>query len=201
MLKKILLATLLCVASTNIAFASTNCSLAISNIAGLEETTKQRMIIDCEKAKLQQQTTPQAPSVDNTLEKMDKWSEISLRFAKALGVAAKEFGVAVNDFLYTPAGKLTALFIAWQLAGHAMVYVLLAMLALALTCFTTSRFRKVLTLHSTEEVSTKNIFGNDINKKVPVYKGWKELEESAAFFVVVSYFIDFIVIISILLSF
>lgn len=42
-------------------------------------------------------------------------------FAKALGIAAKELGVTVNDFLHTDAGKLTALLIIWKVAGAAMV--------------------------------------------------------------------------------
>ena len=45
-------------------------------------------------------------------------------FAKALGIAAKELGVTVNDFLHTDAGKLTAILIVWKLAGAAIVHML-----------------------------------------------------------------------------
>jgi len=49
-------------------------------------------------------------------------------FAKALGIAAKELGVTVNDFLHTDAGKLTALLIIWKVAGAAVMKALYGML-------------------------------------------------------------------------
>ncbi len=42
-------------------------------------------------------------------------------FARALGIAAKELGVTVNDFLHTDAGKLTAALIIWKVAGASLV--------------------------------------------------------------------------------
>ncbi len=45
-------------------------------------------------------------------------------FAKALGIAAKELGVTVNDFLHTDAGKLVAFGILWKVFGAAIVKIL-----------------------------------------------------------------------------
>jgi hypothetical protein len=45
-------------------------------------------------------------------------------FAKALGIAAKELGITVNDFLHTDAGKLTAVLIIWKVAGVAVLKIL-----------------------------------------------------------------------------
>ena len=42
-------------------------------------------------------------------------------FARALGIAAKELGVTVNDFLHTDAGKITAVLIIWKVAGATAV--------------------------------------------------------------------------------
>lgn len=42
-------------------------------------------------------------------------------FAKALGIAAKELNVTINDFLKSDAGKLTALIIVWKVAGATMM--------------------------------------------------------------------------------
>ena len=42
-------------------------------------------------------------------------------FAKALGIAARELNVTVNDFLASPAGKLTAALIIWKVAGAAFL--------------------------------------------------------------------------------
>jgi hypothetical protein len=42
-------------------------------------------------------------------------------FAKAIGIAAKELGVTVNDFLHTDAGKLAVAIILWKMAGAAVL--------------------------------------------------------------------------------
>jgi hypothetical protein len=45
-------------------------------------------------------------------------------FAKALGIAAHELNINVNEFLSTPAGKLTAILIIWKVAGIGLVHLL-----------------------------------------------------------------------------
>lgn len=49
-------------------------------------------------------------------------------FAKALGIAAKELNVTINDFLKSDAGKLTAALIIWKVAGSAIVGILYGIL-------------------------------------------------------------------------
>jgi len=43
-------------------------------------------------------------------------------FAKALGIAARELNVTINDFLRSPAGMLTAGLIIWKMAGAALAH-------------------------------------------------------------------------------
>lgn len=45
-------------------------------------------------------------------------------FAKALGIAAKELNVTINDFLKSDAGKLTAAVIIWKVAGASILKML-----------------------------------------------------------------------------
>jgi hypothetical protein len=45
-------------------------------------------------------------------------------FAKAMGIAAKELNVSINDFLGSPAGKLTAALIIWKVAGTTIIHML-----------------------------------------------------------------------------
>lgn len=52
-------------------------------------------------------------------------------FAKALGIAAKELNVTINDFLKSDAGKLTALLIIWKVAGAAMMKAIYGVVFLA----------------------------------------------------------------------
>lgn len=49
-------------------------------------------------------------------------------FAKAMGIAAKELNISINDFLASDAGKLTAILIIWKVAGTALVKMLYGML-------------------------------------------------------------------------
>lgn len=49
-------------------------------------------------------------------------------FAKAMGIAAKELNVSINDFLASNAGKLTAALIIWKVAGVELVKMLYSML-------------------------------------------------------------------------
>lgn len=42
-------------------------------------------------------------------------------FAKAMGIAARELNVTINDFLKSDAGKLTAVVIIWKVAGAAIL--------------------------------------------------------------------------------
>lgn len=73
-------------------------------------------------------------------------------FAKALGIAAKELNVTINDFLKSDAGKLTALIIIWKVAGAAILKALygvvfltvgLTMLRVIYKRLFTARFEKV----------------------------------------------------------
>lgn len=49
---------------------------------------------------------------------LSKYGVVAQEWAKALGLAAKELGIAVDEFLDTDAGKLTAAVIIWQVAGE-----------------------------------------------------------------------------------
>jgi len=48
-------------------------------------------------------------------------------FAKALGIAARELNITVNQFLDSPAGKLTAALIIWKVAGAAFLKLMYGM--------------------------------------------------------------------------
>lgn len=45
-------------------------------------------------------------------------------FAKAMGIAARELNLTINDFLKSPAGMLTAALIVWKMAGAAILHAL-----------------------------------------------------------------------------
>jgi hypothetical protein len=96
-----------------------------------------------------------------TIESVDKWADISLKFARALGVAAKELGIAANDFLKTPAGMLTAGVIVFQYMGGPIIHVSIGLFILItglglLTWFARTTPRMVYTY----DLTNKNWLGN-----------------------------------------
>jgi len=201
-MNKILLGATIILASlfTTPALAYTaNCSAQINSIDGLSDTVKQTMIVQCEQNKLKEATTT-SPSINtSSIENMDKWSEISLRFAKAIGVAAKEFGVAVDDFLKTDAGKLTAVFIGWQVFGDDLISYSISLIVLLIMVLGCRAFRRHLSLEGYEE-QKRTLFGFDMgSKKVPLYTPWRSTNENASVMIVLSYIIQLIVCLIIVL--
>lgn len=59
------------------------------------------------------------PSI--TPQKAAEWSDAAKGFAEALGIAAKELGIATNDFLMSPAGILLAIILLFNYAGGAIM--------------------------------------------------------------------------------
>lgn len=63
-------------------------------------------------------------SADKLVSKVDKYVDVGERIGKMMGGAAKEVGVAVNDFVKTPVGLMTAGLIVWHYMGGMMVHVI-----------------------------------------------------------------------------
>ena len=59
-----------------------------------------------------------------TEDRVEKWVKIGSNIGQGLAGAAKEVGVAVNDFATTPVGQLTMLLIVWHMIGGQLIHVL-----------------------------------------------------------------------------
>lgn len=110
-------------------------------------------------------------------------------FAKALGIAAKELGVTVNDFLHTDAGKLTAALIIWKVAGAGVAKILYALLFVTAGMFITRMIYLRLFTASYEKVEYSR-FGGFFKgtKLIRVPKGFHDLSndgEWLAFWVMI----------------
>ncbi|BBL19210.1 hypothetical protein KIT04_041 [Vibrio phage KIT04] len=162
------------------AFAGT-CADQVSRISNLDSATKQELIIQCEQAKLESMKTITTGVSDDTVEKLDQWSEISLKFAKAIGVAAKEVGVATNEFLQTPAGKLTAAAILWKVLSVSQWTMFF--LITGVSTLIVGSFIRFMRLSHYEEKESR-FFGK---RKYPIYNTWSEMGETQSFFTVCGY--------------
>ena len=110
-------------------------------------------------------------------------------FAKALGIAAKELNVTINDFLGSPAGKLTAALIIWKVAGAAILHALYGMLFVTVGLSLARVLYVRLFTKEYKEVQYERFFGMfKGTKMVRIPKGFQDLKndgEWLAFWVLV----------------
>lgn len=69
---------------------------------------------------LQSITAAQTKETD-IADKVDKWVNIGERVGKMLGGAAKELGIAANEFVKTDVGRMTAILVVWNYMGNDLV--------------------------------------------------------------------------------
>lgn len=98
-------------------------------------------------------------------------------FAKALGIAARELNITINDFLDSPAGKLTAALIIWKVAGVSIIHFLYGLLFVTVG-LTLARVLYVrLFTKEYKEVQYERFFGMFKGTKlVRVPKGFQDLK-------------------------
>ncbi len=90
----------------------------------LSEVDKAAIISDIAKKVAVKNAAPEVP----TIEKLDGWVDLGTKIGKGLSGAAKETGVAVNDFAKTPVGILTTGLIVWKMIGNTIFHFIAAIL-------------------------------------------------------------------------
>ena len=102
-----------------------------------------------------------------TEDKVEKWVKIGSNIGQGLAGAAKEVGVAVNDFATTPVGQLTMLLIIWHMIGAQLIHVfggiLIWIVGIAIIRHMVARAYPSKITYSKE---VKNWFGNYAIEKV-----------------------------------
>lgn len=109
--------------------------MVFSQTASAEVQIDTRGLTDAQKAELVKQAEAMKSTIaqEETTEKIDKWVNVGERIGKMMGGAAKEVGIAVNDFVKTPVGQMTAALIIWNYIGSALVHVIAGFALLGLT--------------------------------------------------------------------
>lgn len=110
-------------------------------------------------------------------------------FARAMGIAARELNLTINDFLKSPAGMLTAGLIIWKMAGAAILHALygVTVLVIGLTLVRVLYIRLFTKGYEKVEYSR---FGGLFKgtKMIRIPKGFQDLEndgEWLAFWVLI----------------
>ena len=105
-------------------------------------------------------------SEDNS-EKVERWVKIGSNIGQGLAGAAKELGVAVNDFSTTTVGQLTIVLIVWHMLGATLVHILGGIMVWGIG-FSVIRWYFKQQYPDIVKYSTtqKNIFGNFVKETV-----------------------------------
>lgn len=137
------------------------------NSAGFSKLT------EAEKAEVIKIVADKASSKDSSVpvalaeDRVEKWVKIGSNIGQGLAGAAKEVGVAVNDFSQTPVGQLTMLLIVWHMIGAQLIHVfggiMIWIVGIAIIRHMVARAYPSKITYSKE---VKNVFGNYVIEKV-----------------------------------
>lgn len=152
-MKKLLLAALL--------MFSMSAHAAIDvNTAGLTPSQKADLVKMAEQMR-EQQASPVIAKSEDIADTVGKWANVGEQFGKMIGGAAKEVGIAVNEFLKTPVGIMTAGLIIFNYVGGPIIHVTLGLLIFAVGMTLVTWFIRRSTAMKVEYDLTKtNWFGN-----------------------------------------
>ena len=99
-------------------------------------------------------------------DRVEKWVKIGSNIGQGLAGAAKEVGVAVNDFANTPVGQLTMILIVWHMIGAQLIHVfggiMIWVVGIGIIRHMVARSYPCKITYSKE---VKNIFGNYVVEK------------------------------------
>ncbi len=100
-------------------------------------------------------------SVDN----VNEWTRAGQQFGQMLGGAAKEVGMAVNDFVKTPVGKMTAALIIWHYIGNSIIHFVMALIVLFVGIAATRHIiGRICNDHIEYDMNTKTWWGSHVIK-------------------------------------
>lgn len=146
----------------------TSDSAAAAGFNKLSETEKAE-ILKTIAAKAQANNTDLASiaSAAANPEQVDQWLNVGEKVGKMIGGAAKEVGVAVNDFIHTPVGLTAMALIVWHYMGDMVVHVFGGLLVLAVglsfILYYARKYTRTETIYDTDK---QDIFGRSVVKVV-----------------------------------
>lgn len=106
-----------------------------------------------------------------------QWGIMAQDFAKALGIAAHEIGVSVNEFVASPAGYITVGVVLWKTIGGSIAKY---GLVLCIWLLGTGLIRSMWT-EKFLDLEYKNMFGNLQTKRTCIYYKWDDASDTQVF--------------------
>ena len=122
-MKKFLFAIMLATCSITVATAGNNTdSVHAAGFNKLSETEKADIIKMVAEKATQNDSRQDSKSALVVEDKVERWVKIGSNIGQGLAGAAKEVGVAVNDFAQTPVGQMTMALIVWHMIGAQLIH-------------------------------------------------------------------------------
>ena len=152
----------------------------------LPDAMVQELKVKCEQMKLDLKTQPPAPVIaavpQITRDDVSEWAKISQEFAKALGIAAKEVGSSVNEFLATPAGILLAATLVWMVLGKSILGIGVGFLL----TYATIKLNRRFWYDRIDIIEGVSFLKRPTKKEVVRYANWSQMDASAIGWSIVS---------------
>lgn len=170
-MKRFMIAIMLTLGMSVTAYgANTGCNIPTE---GLSTEVVKQMFDLCIKDK-EKQESEKVVSPTESLKNLGEFATISKEFASSLGIAAKELGIAANDFLASPAGVLTAVVIIWKVFAMNILGLFFILSVMAIWMY---MLRAVMT----EKMETRMVKGwgkEEREKDVRVYVNFDKISEN-----------------------
>lgn len=170
-MKRFMIAIMLTLGMSVTAFgANAGCNIPTE---GLSAEVVKQMFDLCIKDK-EKQESEKVVSPTESLKNLGEFATISKEFASSLGIAAKELGIAANDFLASPAGVLTAVVIIWKVFAMNILGLFFILSVMAIWMY---MLRAVMT----EKMETRMVKGwgkEEREKDVRVYVNFDKISEN-----------------------
>ncbi|QAU04577.1 hypothetical protein Va1_323 [Vibrio phage Va1] len=153
-----------------------NCDNEVKYIS--DEGVKSAALVACLKAEKAKESTSDV--VKDALTNPDKLSNLAKSYSSAVGIMARDLGMAANEFIKTDAGLIAVLAILWTLFGSTIqgvfgTFIIIPILLLSWR-LTLDTFNPKLI-----EIDAKDKKGNALMRR----KSWEEMEEGQCVWLVV----------------
>lgn len=142
-------------------------------------------LTDQQKAEIVKYVADKAAANKNTVtaaDEVDKWVVIGERFGKGIGAAAKELGVAANEFVQTPVGAGVAFLVMWNFFGDDFLHILFGVVVMTVGFMSLRFYIKMCRAPTyTYDSEKTDIFGRARVKSVV----WHSMSEGETFIAII----------------
>lgn len=158
-MKKIILAIFIMLMSVTAIAAVNSDTMVVNGWGKLSQEQQQQILNQISKSASESDASN---FVGITPKQLDSYVNLGERFGKMLGGAAKEVGIAANEFVNTPVGKWTLFLIIWKVMGGMLIHlfggIFIFIMSTSILIWITKRSYCNI-VYKYDETKT-NIFGN-----------------------------------------